>query len=66
MLAEAKRISALFPGLLVVPLLFSVNNDRLYWLFDWLMEVAPKDDVTVRHRTKLIGTNTIGIRKIKL
>ncbi|MBX9685872.1 MAG: SulP family inorganic anion transporter [Candidatus Obscuribacterales bacterium] len=37
-LEESKRLSTLFPQLNVVPLLYNVDNDRLFLIKDWLQE----------------------------
>lgn len=40
-LEESQRLCALFPRLIVVPLLYNVDNDRLYLLREWLLEHDP-------------------------
>lgn len=37
-LEETKRLSVLFPQLFLVPLLYNVDNDRLFLIKDWLLE----------------------------
>ncbi len=59
-LQEANRLSALFPGLMVVPILFRVEDDRLYLIYDWLIANA-KDDSIMR---KLKLRDTGGFRPI--
>jgi sulfate permease, SulP family len=60
-LQEAHRLSSLFPGLMVVPILFRVEDDRLYLIYDWLIANA-KDDAIMR---KLTLRDTGGFRTIK-
>ncbi len=60
-LQEANRLAALFPGLIVVPILFRVEDDRLYLIYDWLVAHA-KDDSIMR---KLGLRDTGGFRTIK-
>jgi carbonic anhydrase len=60
-LQEAQRLSSLFPGLTVVPILFRVEDDRLYLIYDWLIANA-KDDAIMR---KLTLRDTGGFRTIK-
>ncbi len=46
-LQEANRLSNMFPGLMVVPILLRVEDDRLYLIYDWLVTHA-KDDLIMR------------------
>jgi carbonic anhydrase len=44
-LQEAERIKSLFSGLKVVPLLFRVDNSKLYLIYDWLIKYANDDGI---------------------
>lgn len=52
-LAEAERLSALFPGLMIVPMLYRMDDDRLYLIFDWLLQKTPDDPQTKELQAKL-------------
>lgn len=44
-LAECKRLTNLFPGLLVVPFVYNVENDhRLFLISNWLAEQNHTND----------------------
>jgi len=59
-LREARRLANLFPGLLVVPVLFRVEDDRLYLIYDWLIKYAPADPIM----QKLALSNTGNFKEI--
>ena len=44
-LQESHRIMSLFPRLNVVPLLYNVDDDKIYLLKDWLFEQEPDEPV---------------------
>lgn len=53
-LEESQRLCTLFPRLSVVPLLYNVDNDRLYLLREWLLENDP--DFIASDRQRIGGT----------
>lgn len=48
-LEEALRLSKVFPGLKVIPMLFRVEDNRLYLILDWLWANAADDPITQSH-----------------
>ena len=54
-LQEAKRLATLFPGLVIVPILFRLEDDRLYLIYDWLVEHAPNDPIMMRLKLRDTG-----------
>ncbi len=54
-LEEANRLKALFPGLEIVPMLFRVEDDRLYLIYDWLQENAASDSIMQKLQLRNTG-----------
>jgi SulP family sulfate permease len=54
-LQEAQRIEGLFPGLRVLPLLFRVDDGKLYLIYDWLVKHAAHDPILNRVVARTTG-----------
>ncbi|MBX9723217.1 MAG: hypothetical protein K2X81_17570, partial [Candidatus Obscuribacterales bacterium] len=54
-LEEATRLETLFPGLEIVPMLFRVEDDRLYLIYDWLQENAASDSIMQKLQLRNTG-----------
>ena len=54
-LREAERLEEMFAGVMVVPMLFRVDDDKLYLIYDWLAKYAPSEPIMQRLNLRNTG-----------
>jgi hypothetical protein len=45
----------MFAGVMVVPMLFRVDDDKLYLIYDWLAKYAPSEPIMQRLNLRNTG-----------